>query len=846
MRKYRLSMISGFCHGLKFPVAASCRVRLQALFFSCLLLAVSFALAACQGGRQSSLSPTAGDAGNPPPQTVVATGAQRADPGYVQYLERLSMLGSQVELARVVSGSQLAWLRPSGHPSPDALLAIADSWLHINPLTLLPETKKSVFATLTSPVYWNIFSKARLKGIYFSPVSGSGSLWAYNRKVSTGGEDVIQYTFSESAGKDEEYFNLLNVANTNKKFLGLELTPASTGFGPDFFLAIRYHRQYSGVYCMVELPPKIWPLLPSVSDQWHGVALNDGQVAILAQNKLLPAAMEQDFLPTGKSGGWAVTGETQGIDGTTRRWVYRYYLAPDRPILNWEDPTEAARRILSGSVIRNVGMLGGALVGARLEGLYGLDAALPGETAHFSASPAKEAAIAVSREARRYGGWSWLKDELPLSTVVSLLSDGPDFFRDSIFSPGIEHALLTGSTEILDVLLDDALRLGLDMRRFVHATPAEDGLSYALPHLMDVASGGTSASILSPEQAGDLHRNALRYAQQIVFGAKRDAPKGEDVSPLQGRRLYTTGTGVAALSLGSGNAASVTKEMQPLIRDGHFLQIFVRAMLPGLFMISGQDLAGSLPLSWYSMTDNRETWDVSLTSHGAYGLTQSITDTSVTLQGVPKAKTLYPTTDTQVLDETSFHADLAHVLGVRTTYAIANSRLYGRFTTSVPGCFAYVLLPPSGEGDDPASGAAQGNEAAQTAIAGREVTPGLLKEIDRGASSAEKYQRQQELEKLHRRKMERQIVTAPQREGDAKRGEMAIIAVFNFSREPIHEVIDVALDPVLKAIRSKGEPQLLAKSGTGTGDVDMHFDAKSITITLPPWQGAAVLIGKRK
>ncbi|MDL2210721.1 hypothetical protein LJC26_07960 [Desulfovibrio sp. OttesenSCG-928-O18] len=819
------------------------------------ILAACFILAA--GCRpQQSADGGAMPQGPADQATVVATGARRADPGYIQYLERLSMLGSQTELARVVSGSQLAWLRPADAPFPDPLLDLADSWITINPYAMLPEAKRNVFATLASPAYWQYVTKSRLGGMYFSPVSGSGALWAYNRKASASGDDVIQYTFAEVAGSENDYFRLLTAANSHKKLLGLELTPATTGLGPDFFLAARYHRQFSGIYCMVELPSKVWPNLPPVSDQWHGVALSDEQIAALAANNLLPLVMVQDSFPTGKEGGWAVTSEIHGVDGLVRRWAYRYYGAPDRPVLNWEDPSAGARRMLSGSAIRSVGMLGGALVGMRMEGLYGLDATVPNSKVRFSAAPGDEAARAVSREVRRYGGWSWLKDAIPLSLVAELMPDGPDFFADTIFSPGIEHALLTGSTAVLDAMVDDALFLGLDMRRFVHATSAEQGVSYLFPHFAEVAAGNRDGSALRPQQAATLQKEALSHAQQAVYGADLNSPRGTDTPPLHEKHLNTTTAGVAALALGKGNAASVSKEDWPLLRDGHFLPVFARAMLPGLFMLSGQDMAGTLPLSWYTMATSSGNWDPALGSRGAYAFTQSIQDTAVTAQGVPKAKAIYPTADVQLLSEDSFIARLADILAIRTMYGVAKGTLHGRFVTEVPGCFAYaVILPPQ---EEPKSQEQTGEDAAppsapaETATFSTASEPGkdeqaTLKQSGRKLGIAERRKLAHEENERQRAQLERRIITAPIQEKSPRHGDAAIIAVFNFSRDPVREVLNLSHDATLQRFREKGEPLLLTKNkGAVDGaEVTMSFGPKTVTLTLPPWRGAVVHIGKR-
>ncbi|CAK7073634.1 MAG: hypothetical protein DELT_02018 [Desulfovibrio sp.] len=825
-----------------FPRPSAAFVRLFAL---CLLaLCVS-----CNANRRTAssdeyLPKVAADS------VTVTTGAKRADPGYIQYLERLSMLGSQTELARVVSGSQLAWLKSAGEPFPEPLLALADTWLHINPLTMLPETKRSVFASLSSPQYWQIFGKARVGGLYISPSSGSGALWAYNRKASASGEDVIQYTFSESAGSESDYFRLLSSANTNKKLLGLELTPATTGLGPDFFLAARYHRQFSGVYCMVELPQKVWGQLPTAGDQWQGAPLSDEQVAKFASMSLLPPAMTQDFLPTGKKGGWAVTNEIYGVDGLPRRWAYRYYGSPDKPVLNWEDPSSAARRILSGSAIRSVGLLGGALVGFRLEGLYGLDSAAPGSSAAFDPFPGNEAAIAVGREVRRYGGWSWLRDDIPLSLTASLMGNGPDFLRDTVFSPGVEHAVLTGSTKLLETMVDDALMLGLDMRRFVHATTAENGVEYTLAHLAAVGSGDTSASVLPPATARKLRDTVLKEAQEKVFAAKISSPKGEDKAPFAGKQLQTTSAGVAALALGAGNAAAVTEKMLPRVQDGHYLQVLVKAMLPGVFMLSGQDLAGSLPLSWYAMTDNAAEWDGGLASRGAYALTQSVQDTAVTMQGVPRSPTIYETADAQILADTSFIGKLAGLMEIRTVNNIANARFHGRFETSERGCFAYALVLPDAS-QSPQQAAAKPSEwiVSHAALGLPNDGEARLKSTPQGRklTLAERRKREHEENQMIRKKLAQKIITAPLVGSVSSSGNAALIVVANFSDKRVREVLNLYHDPVLERIRQKGGPKLLTKD-KGTGgepDIIMSNGPKTVTVTLAPWHAAVVRIGKR-
>jgi hypothetical protein len=152
------------------------------------------------------------------------------------------------------------------------------------------------------------------------------------------------------------------------------------------------------------------------------------------------------------------------------------------------------------------------------------------------------------------------------------MDSGPEFFRDTIFSPGVEHAVLTGSTDLLETLVDDALMLGLDTRRFVHATTAENGVDYTFSHLADVGAGNKTASALTPAAARSLRAKVLKETQHVIYGATLSSPKGEDKPPLSGRHLNTTSAGIAALALGAGNAVSIRQEMLPKIRPPDYGQ----------------------------------------------------------------------------------------------------------------------------------------------------------------------------------------------------------------------------------------------------------------------------------
>ena len=603
----------------------------------------------------------------------------RADPAYLQYLERQSMLAKSSEMAKVVSGSELAWRGGAG--GPDGLLSHADTWLLVHPLTLLTSSRNTAFNQLAGSSTMPIMREIGAKGLYVAPIQGNGALWAENAPAVNTGDDVVQYDFSRIAGSDQQYRRLMSSLIDNQALLGSDLIPAATGLGPDFFLAARNVREYPGVYCMVEIPETLWKLLPDVTSEWGYAALGQSQVEALNSQGLLPKAMRDEVSPLARMGGWAATGPVRGVDGNNYRWVYRYYQSPEFAVLNWEDPSQSAHRILSGSAVRQVGLQGQALVGLRFEAFQGLEAAPGGSRANsFSVEPARTASASMSREIQRYGGWSWVRDDdLPLNSVRDYLNAGVDFMFDSVFSPAVEHALLTGDASLARFMADEALRLNIDMRRLVHAMPAQDGINYSLPYLSYLAAG-----------SGGSRAASFRSSVQSAMRAR--AAQIQPV-PVQDNYLYTTAAGLAALALNAPTAGEAQAKVKD-IEKGHSLLIFFKAMQPGVMMLAGQDLSGVMPLDTASLTGMTAARSVANASKGTYGLSSSANSLVVSNLGMPRAPQLYAPADVQVHERDSFLRRIGSFLKLRGETGIARGRFVARPETKGDGSIALLSRLP--------------------------------------------------------------------------------------------------------------------------------------------------------
>ena len=362
------------------------------------------------------------------------------------------------------------------------------------------------------------------------------------------------------------------------------------------------------------------------------------------------------------------------------------------PVLHWDDPSAAAQRILSSSIIQQIGMRGVALSGFRVEPLTGLDPlprAAYGDTSRTPAlEPAPTAALSLGRETRRYGGWAWQRDRLPLPLLARTLQESTDVAEDTVTSPAAEHALLTGDARPLRALLDDALRLGIDMRRLAHTTPGPDGVDYALPQLAPgMLPPGAAAG--TPTLADDM-REAMR-TRASLWAATMPLGGAGNVLPV-------TGAGLAALGAGFSHADAARADARETIRQGHLALVFFKAMQPGLLVLHGQDLAGALPLDWHAMADSEDRWDPALAPRGAYALYRTARTTVLTKQGMPRAPVAYPTPDEQLHDPHSFLNGVHAITAMRERTGIAAGRVAARLRTQGRGSIALAVELPGGRG----------------------------------------------------------------------------------------------------------------------------------------------------
>lgn len=503
-----------------------------ALFLCALLCAFLCCMLGACGRRAPATAPPA------------ANGLPRADPGYLQWLERQSMLGQVPELAAQVSGTERLWHNSSTARRVPVLLRAAPNWLALDARGLASGTP--LFRALHAARLPERLPALGLEGLFLAPVGEQGGIWTAESSATRSGREraataTASFAPDPAWGSGEDFARLADMAEAAGVQTGGELPPAATGLGPDFMLQARQVPRFGGVYAMISVPREAWGDLPEAAGEWDCRPLDAGAVGSLADRGLLPPALMRDRLAWAAPSGWAATGEVRGVDGRLRRWVYRHGPGVMRPVLNWQDPGGQARRIFSAASIRQTGLEGQTLTGLRFEALMGLDVPPAGAASggDWSASdraaltPGLEALDEAAREIHRYGGWALQADALPLA-LAPLVLDGPvDFSRDAATPAAAARALREGDAAPLADALRAALGAGIEQRRCARgpdgpeeSSPGERGDTAASLALRAL---GLPARI--PVGAGE--RRALREACLFLLGWRIGLPGLAFFSPAE-------------------------------------------------------------------------------------------------------------------------------------------------------------------------------------------------------------------------------------------------------------------------------------------------------------------------
>jgi len=597
--------------------------------------------------------------------------ASGTNPAYVEWLVRQSMLKDADVLSRTLSGQPSMWQNPYARPDARRATDTSDVWFTAYPLSLITRPGQSFLQALGDETLWSLFERIGITGVHTGPVKRAGGITGWQQTPSVDGHfDRISTQIDPEFGDEEAFRALCDVADSHGGSVIDDIVPGHTGKGADFRLAEMAYKDYPGIYHMIEIPPEMWNLLPDVPEGRDSVNLDPASERVLSERGYIIGELQRVIFYTlgVKETNWSATTAVTGVDGKDRRWVYLHYFKEGQPSINWLDPTFAGMRLVIGDALHSLGDLGTTALRLDANGFLGVEKSAEGLPAWSEGHPLSHAANhIIAGMVRKVGGFTFQELNLAIEDIRDTGAVGADLSYDFVTRPGYHHALATGQTEFLRLTLTTALELGVEPAQLVHGLQNHDELTYELVHW-----------------ATSHHDDVYTFRNREITGAQlAEEVRGDLVESLtEGldyNKVFTqngiacTTTSLIAATLGKPTLNDITDDDIPTIRDAHLLLARYNAWQPGVFALSGWDLTGSLTLPGEEVRDLIATGDTRWIERGAHDLIDAYPETQRSTAGMPRARSLYGSLQTQLEKPDSFVSGLRELLKTRSKYDIARA-----------------------------------------------------------------------------------------------------------------------------------------------------------------------------
>ena len=628
-------------------------------------------------------------------ETPGVDGPATADnPSYVAWLVAESMLHDAVETGRQLTGLGAMWQNSYSLPDPLAAVRAASVWFTAYPTSLVSAPGTSFLATLGDPELWRAFASIGIQAVHTGPVKGAGGIDGWSRTPTVDGYfDRISTQIDPTFGTAEEYRVLCAVAASNGGTVIDDVVPGHTGKGADFRLAEMGYGDYPGIYHMVLIDPQDWALLPDVPDGHDTVNLDIVAERALTDAGYIVGPLQRVLfqMPGVKETNWSATAPVVGVDGVSRRWVYLHYFKEGQPSINWLDPSFAGVRLVMGDALQSLTDLGSGGLRFDANGFLGIERR-PGSTAWSEGHPLSQTANhLLASMVRKVGGFSFQELNLSMDAIAATSRSGADLSYDFVTRPAYHHALLTGDAEFLRLTMREGLRLGIDSAGLVHALQNHDELTHELVHFTDIHSADVYTYHGRSITGGELADSVRADLHATLTGPDRPYNL-----PFTTNGIACTTTTVAAAAIGVTDLDAITEEEVERIRRAHLLLAGFNALQPGVFAISGWDLAGTLTLDPAGVEHLMGDADTRWINRGAHDLLGVHPEATKSDAGIPVGRSLYGTLPDQLSDPESFVSRLRGVLALRARRGIAEATLLEVPEVEYPGVLAMVLRLPDG------------------------------------------------------------------------------------------------------------------------------------------------------
>lgn len=618
------------------------------------------------------------------------------DSDQVTWLVEHSMLEAARQRARLYAGQPRLWQHPYAQTRPRSVTAVASVWVTVYPASIITAEGGSVLEALGDERLWAAFSDLGIQGIHTGPLKRSGGLRGRDYTPTVDGNfDRIGLDIDPRFGTDEQQVHLSRVAAAHNAVTIDDSIPAHTGKGADFRLAEMAYGDYPGIYHMVEIQEADWPLLPEVPEGRDAVNLPPETVDALRDRHYLVGQLQRVifFEPGVKETDWSATAPVRGVDGKLRRWVYLHYFKEGQPSLNWLDPTFAAQQLIIGDALHSIDVLGARVLRLDANGFLGVERRAQGNAWSESHPLSVTGNQLLGGMIRKAGGFSFQELNLTLDDIAAMSQGGADLSYDFITRPAYQHALLTGDTEFLRLMLNQMHAFGIDPASLIHALQNHDELTLELVHFWTLHANETYV-FKGQSLPGNILREHIR-AEMYERLAGKDAPYN---LKFVTNGVSCTTVSIITAALGIRDLDAITQADIARIRQVHLLLLMFNAMQPGIVALSGWDLVGALPLAPEQVEPLLADGDTRWIHRGAYDLADLAPEATLSSEGMPKARSLYGSLVEQLKDPDSFAAQARRMLAVRRAYGVASSRQILIAETQHPALLVMVHELPAGRG----------------------------------------------------------------------------------------------------------------------------------------------------
>src|SRR5215217_6594793 len=585
--------------------------------------------------------------------------AAMADEDYVGWLQRESMLADASQIAGQFSGIGSVWQSPYANPDPRTAIDKSSVWFTAYPMSMITRPGHSFLGTLADEDLWRTFQAIGINAVHTGPLKRAGGVLGRETTPSVDGHfDRISTRIDEVFGTEPEFRRMCEVAAAYGAIVIDDIVPGHTGKGADFRLAEMKVGDYPGIYHMVEIPREDWHLLPDVPPGKDSVNLGSEAEDRLERAGYIVGRLQRVIFqePGVKDTNWSATAPVTGPDGIERRWVYLHYFKDGQPSINWLDPTFAGMRLVIGDALHSLGHLGAGALRLDANGFLGVEKSGHGGAPAWSEGhPLSEAVNQViASMVRKMGGFTFQELNLSIDDIKKTSERGADLSYDFVNRPAYAHALATGDTEFLRLTLNLALRLDLQPVRLVHALQNHDEMTYELVHFAGPHKDDPFPFRGREVTGGEL---AVTIRRELIERLTGDAAPYNSIFTTNG--IAATIATVISATLGYRDCTGLSAEQIERIKQVHLLLAMFNALQPGVFALSGWDLAGMLTVDAAEVADLIAEGDTRWLNRGAHDLRG--VDDPLREGRMPPGRSLYGTLGEQLADPNSFARHLAKI-----------------------------------------------------------------------------------------------------------------------------------------------------------------------------------------